>query len=160
MGSFGKPRLAFPWWPRWWWSGTGFGRAGAFHAMGREAGFDAGHAAERPVGPGHLAEADILELVGGLVGGAEAVEEGLEFGGVLDGEDGVAGGDAAGAAVIGDFGFAFGGTGAGGAEGVAAIGVDLQLGRPGGTRGGRAVAAAVPIGELARGWRVSGGWAG
>jgi hypothetical protein len=105
--------------------------AGAFQSIGVQAGFDAGHTAETPVGPGHLAEAELLDLVGGLVGGAEAVEEGLEFGGVLDGEDGVAGGEAAGAAVVGDFGFALGGAGAGGELGVAAIGVDLRLGRHG-----------------------------
>jgi hypothetical protein len=99
--------------------------AGAFQAIGVEAALDAGHAAEAPVGPGHLAEAELLSFVGGLEGGAEAVEEGLEFGGVLDGEDGVAGGEAVGAAVMGDFGFACGGARAGGAQGVAAIGVDL-----------------------------------
>jgi hypothetical protein len=99
--------------------------AGAFHAIGVKAGFDANHAAETPVGPGHLAEAELLGIVGGLVGGAEAVEEGLEFGGVLDREDGVAGGEVVGTAVVGDFGFAFGGAWAGGELGVAAIGVDL-----------------------------------
>ncbi len=62
---------------------------------------------------------------GAVVGGAEAVEEGLEIGGILDGEDGVAGGEVVGATVMGDFGLALGGTGAGGAEGVAAIGVEL-----------------------------------
>ncbi len=129
MGSFWKPRLAFPWRPGWWWFGTGFGLAGAFQAIGHEAGLDAGHAAETPVGPGHLAEADILVGVGGLEGGAEAVGEGLELGGVLDREDGIAGGEAAGAAVVGDFGFACGGTWAGGELGVAAIGVGLRLGR-------------------------------
>jgi len=65
-------------------------QAELFQAIGVHAGFDAGHAAETPVGPGHLAEAELLGLVDGLVGGAEAVEEGLEFGGVLVGEEGVA----------------------------------------------------------------------
>jgi hypothetical protein len=70
--------------------------AGAFQSIGVQAGFDAGHAAETPVGRGHLAEAELLDLVGGLEDVAEAVEEGLEFGGVLQGKDGVAGAEAVG----------------------------------------------------------------
>jgi hypothetical protein len=111
--------------------GAVLAQADLFHAIGIHAGFDAGHATETPVGPSHLAEAELLVGVGGLVGGAEAVEEGLEFGGVLVGEEGVAGGEVVGTAVMGDFGFAFGGAWAGGAQGVAAIGVDLRLGRHG-----------------------------
>jgi hypothetical protein len=111
--------------------------AGAFHAVGVQAALDADHAAETPVGPGHLAEAELLGLVDGLEGGAEAVEEGLEFGGVLVGEEGVAGGEVVGAAVAGDFGFALGGAWAGGELGVTAVGVDLQLGRHGAPRGER-----------------------
>jgi len=132
--------------------GTGFGLAGAFPAIGHEAGLDAGHAAGTPVGPGHLAEADILGFVGGLVDGAEAVEEGLELGGVPDGEDGVAGGEVAGAAVMGDFGFAFWGAWAGGELGVAAIGVDLRLGRHWAPRRrGRAVAVSGPYERVSTG---------
>jgi hypothetical protein len=105
--------------------GAVLGLAGLFQAIGVKAGLDADHAAETPIGPGHLAEAELLGLVGGLEGGAEAVEEGLEFGGVLDREDGVAGAEVVGAAVMGDFGFALGGAWAGGEQGVAAIGVDF-----------------------------------
>ena len=103
-------------------------QAHLFQAIGHEAALDADHAAETPLGPGHLAEAALLGLVGGAVSGAEAGQEGLELGGVLDGEEGVAGGEAVRAAVVCDFGFAFGGARAGGELGVAAIGVDLQLG--------------------------------
>jgi hypothetical protein len=121
--------------------------AGAFHAVGVQAALDADHAAETPVGAGHLAEAELLGLVGGLEGGAEAVEEGLEFGGVLDGEDGVAGGEVVGTAVMGDFGFAFGGAWAGGELGVAAIGVDLRLGRHGAPRRGAGGCGSTPLQE-------------
>jgi hypothetical protein len=131
-------------------------QAHLFHAIGKEAGFDAHDAAETPFGPGQLAEAGLLGFVGGLVDGAEAVEEGLEFGGVLHGEEGVAGAEAVGAAVIGDFGFALGGARAGGELGVAAVGVDLELGRHGGTSGGR-LWRPVPVREIARGWRRIGG---
>jgi hypothetical protein len=112
--------------------------AGAFQSIGVQAGFDAGHTAETPVGRGHLAEAELLDLVGGLVGGAEAVEEGLEFGGVLDGEDGVAGGEAAGAAMR-----------TGGA-----------LRRHGKTSLGRALVAASPCMRLGTGLAGDGSWGG
>jgi hypothetical protein len=56
----------------------------------------------------------------------EAVEEGLEFGGVLLGEDGVAGAEAVGAGVGGDFGDDMAHLGGGGGGGV---------GRPGSGRG-------------------------
>jgi hypothetical protein len=79
--------------------GAVLGLAGLFQAIGVKAALDADHAAETPLGPGQLAEAELLVGVGGLEGGAEAVEEGLEFGGVLDGEDGVAGGEVVGAGV-------------------------------------------------------------
>jgi hypothetical protein len=71
-------------------------QAHLFQAVGHEAALDANHAAEAPLGPGHLAEAALLGFVGGAVDGAEAAEEGLELGGVLDGEDGIAGGEAVG----------------------------------------------------------------
>jgi hypothetical protein len=72
------------------------GLAGAFHTVSEDAGLDAGNAAEAPIGASELAEAGLLEGVGGLEDVAEAVEEGLEFGGVLQGEDGVAGAEAVG----------------------------------------------------------------
>jgi hypothetical protein len=103
-------------------------QAHLFQAVGVEAALDANHAAETPLGPGHLAEAALLGFVGGAVSGAQAGQEGLKFGGVLDGEEGVAGAEAVGAAVVCDFGFAFGGARAGGELGVAAVGVDLRLG--------------------------------
>ena len=104
------------------------GLAGAFHGIDEDAGLEAEDAAETPFGAGQLADVRILEGVGGLEHVEEAVEQGLEVGGVLLGEDGVAGAEAVGAGVGGDLGFALGSSGAGGALGVAAIGVYLQLG--------------------------------
>ena len=104
------------------------GLAGAFHGIDEDAGLEAEDAAETPFGAGQLADVRILEGVGGLEDVEETVEQGLEVGGVLLGEDGVAGAEAVGAGVGGDLGFALGSSGAGGALGVAAIGVYLQLG--------------------------------
>jgi CBS domain-containing protein len=73
-----------------------FGLAGAFHTVNEDAGLDAGNGAEAPIEASELAEAGLLEGVGGLEDVAEAVEEGLEFGGGLHGEDGVAGAEAVG----------------------------------------------------------------
>ncbi len=160
VGSFGKSCLAFPVVPERGRLRAELGLAGAFHAIGEETGLDADHPAETPLGPGELAEAGLLGFVGGLVNGAEAVEEGLELGGGLRGKAGVAGGEAAGAAVVGDFGSAFGGTGAGGALGVAAIGVDLKLGRHGAPRGAGGWVGPSLQEELARGWGRIGGRAG
>ena len=113
------------------WTGGGIGAtlglAGTFHAIDADAGLDAKGAAETPFGAGQLADAGILEGVGRLEDVAETVEEGLEVGGVLLGEDGVAGTESVGAGVGGDFGFALGSFGAGGALGVAAIGFDLSF---------------------------------
>ncbi len=58
--------------------------------MGEEAGFDGDDAAESPLGPGQLAKAGILKGAGGMEDVAKAVEQGVEFGGNLLGEDGVA----------------------------------------------------------------------
>jgi len=108
--------------------GATLGLARAFHGIDEDAGLEAEGAAETPCGAGQLAEAGVFEGVGGLEEVEETVEQGLEVGEVLLGEDGVAGAEAVGAGVGGDFGFTLGSSGAGGAPGVAAIGVYLQLG--------------------------------
>jgi len=70
----------------------------------------------------------LLTGAGGLELREETGQQGVEFGGVFLGEDGVAGAESVGAGVGGDFGFALGGFGAGGELGVAAIGFDFQFG--------------------------------
>ena len=108
--------------------GATLGLARAFHGIDEDAGLEAEGAAETPLGAGQLADVGVFEGVGGLEEVEETVEQGLEVGEVLLGEDGVAGAEAVGAGVGGDFGFTLGSSGAGGAPGVAAIGVYLQLG--------------------------------
>jgi hypothetical protein len=70
----------------------------------------------------------LLAGVGGLEFREEAVQQGVEFGGVFLGEDNVAGAESVGAGVGGDSGFALGGFGAGGELGVTTIGFDFQFG--------------------------------
>jgi hypothetical protein len=89
--------------------------------------FPLGEAAELPGGGDELAEEFLFEAGGGIDGfaelGFEPVEEGLLVWGDL--EDG--GGESVGAGVLGGGLFALGGAGAGGAEGIEAVGVDLEL---------------------------------
>jgi len=97
-------------------------------AVGDEAGFEAGDAAEAPVGGGHLEDEEALEGSLGLVFGAEGVHELLELLAVLFGQDhGARGGEAVAGGVAADGGLAFGGFGAGAALGIAAVGLDLLV---------------------------------
>jgi hypothetical protein len=108
------------------WTGGGIaaalGLAGTFHGIDEDAGLDAEGAAETPFGAGQLADVRIFEGVSGREHVAETVEQGLEVGGVLLGEDGVAGAEAVGAGVGGDLGFARWSSGDGGA-------LDVQRGK-------------------------------
>jgi hypothetical protein len=93
----------------------------AFEALVPELGFDDGEAFEEPGAGDEAGDEDVL--FGG--GGLEAVEVGLGeelvVGGVFGGDDGGAGEDAVVEGVEAGLGFAGGGAGAGGFEGVAAI---------------------------------------
>jgi len=99
-----------------------------FHGGDEDAGLQADDTAEAPFGGGQLADVRLLAGVGGLEFREETREQGVEFGGVFLGEDGVAGAESVGAGVGGDFGFALGGFGAGGELGVTTIGFDFELG--------------------------------
>jgi hypothetical protein len=94
-------------------------------AGGNETFFDAGDAAEAPLGGGHLGDEELLEIVGGLEADAEGVEELLEFARVLLREDGVAGEESVLAGVAAAAGLAWRGLGAGAALGVLTIGGEL-----------------------------------
>lgn len=96
-------------------------------ALHQHAGLHPNHAAEAPLGGGELVHERFLELVGGREAGEEAGEEGIVLGGVFGGADGIAGAESVGAAVPAGDGLALWGFGAGGAAGVAAVGVDLLL---------------------------------
>ena len=112
-------------------SGFGFGPvefevvAEIVEAIGDEAGFDAGDAAEAPVGGGHLTDEELLGGVLGLELGTEALEQFLKFLPVLLGQDDGAGNEAVFLGVDADDGFTLGGLGAGTAPGVATVGLDF-----------------------------------
>jgi hypothetical protein len=99
-----------------------------FHGGDEDPRLQADNAAETPFGGGQLADVRLLTGVGGLEFGEEPREQGLEFVEVFLDEDGVAGAESVGAGVGGDFGFAFGGFGASGELGVAAIGFGFLFG--------------------------------
>ena len=90
-------------------------------------GLDGGVTGESPICRGELAD----EIEFGFVLGLEVVEVVMEFGlvfaGGFIGEDDGAGAESVGAGVVGDFGFALGGSGAGGELGVTSIGFDFQF---------------------------------
>lgn len=64
------------------------------HAAGDVVGFVAAGAAEAPPGVGGLVDEGGLDVVGGLEVVFEGLEEGVEVGGVLGGEEGLRGGEA------------------------------------------------------------------
>jgi hypothetical protein len=94
-----------------------------------DAGFEARDAAEAPMGGGQLADEQVLVGVGGLELGPQCGQGGGELVGVFGGEEQVAGAQAVEGAVPGGSGLALGGFGAGREPGVAAVGLDLSLGR-------------------------------
>jgi hypothetical protein len=120
--------------------GNGFALVGkpGFAGLGEEAvagglllidvGLDAGEAGEFPVGDGHLLDEDFLEATEGTELVAEGFVEAEERVFVLAGEESGACAETVGEGVLGGDGFADGGFGAGGAAGVATVGVDLLLG--------------------------------
>ena len=98
------------------------------HGGDEDAGLESDDAAEAPFRGSQLADVGFRESGGVLELLEETVEQGVKFGGVFLGKDGVAGAEPVAAGVGGDFGFALGGFWAGRELGVAAIGFDFQLG--------------------------------
>jgi hypothetical protein len=88
-------------------------------------------AAEAPGGGDDALDQEDLGGGGGLVFVEQGLAELFEGGLVFDGEDQLLGGEAVGEGVEGGAGFAFGGLGSGGAEGVEAVGGDLTFGSHG-----------------------------
>ena len=83
------------------------------HLCVEEGGFDGGEADLTPFNGGELVDEGLFDVVERAVGGAVAVEVGMERGDVFDGEDDVdGGGEAVFEGVGGGAGFAFGGGGA------------------------------------------------
>jgi hypothetical protein len=124
---------------------------------GDEAGFDAGKAAETPLGGGDVADQQLFEGCGGLEAGFEGGEELEELGGVLFGEDGLAGEEAVARGVACRVRFALRGLGPGAEAGVFAIGFDLVFG--GHRISWRPVGGAFPdSGEQRRGRMAGGEW--
>jgi hypothetical protein len=107
--------------------GTVLAFAHLLHCGDEDTGLEADDAAEAPLGGGQLADVRLVEGGCGLELLDETGEEGVEFGRVLLGEDGVAGAESVGAGIGGDFGFALGSFGAGGALRVAAVGFDFAF---------------------------------
>lgn len=98
---------------------------GGLHGLGVEIELQLFGAEGFPLGVGHLVNQVLFGVVARLVVGLDAGVEGVEFGGVLVGEDEGAGAEAMAEGVEAGAGFAGGGAGAGGFFGVAAIGRDL-----------------------------------
>lgn len=99
------------------------------HADIEEAGFEGAEAAQSPGGHGHLLDEQGFAGADGLVFGKEGVADFAEFLGILVGEDGGLSGESVAKGVVGDGGATFGRARAGAALGVAAIGVELSLGK-------------------------------
>ena len=96
---------------------------GLIEAVGEEAGFEAGGAADGLLGDGHALDGEQLLGVDGLVDGDEIGLEVSNFLEVLEADDAEGGGSEAMAdGVAGGGGLALGGAGAGGVGGVGAIG--------------------------------------
>jgi hypothetical protein len=96
---------------------------GLIEAVGEEAGFEAGGAADGLLGDGHALDGEGLLGVGGLVDGDEVGAEMGDLVEVFEADDVEAGGrEAVAAGVLGGLGFALGGAGAGGMGGVGAVG--------------------------------------
>jgi hypothetical protein len=93
-----------------------------------ELGFNAAEAALDPLGGDEGVDEWELDGVGGAEVEHECGGEGFEFGGIFAGDDVGPGVDPGFESVERGGGFAFGGGGAGGFLGVAAIGVDLGFG--------------------------------
>jgi len=93
-----------------------------------EAGFHGADAGEAPGGHDDLVDQEGFQGAGGLKLFLEGGLELVELLAVLDGNDGALGGEAVLGGVAAGGGLALGGFGAGGLEGVAAIGFDLFLG--------------------------------
>jgi hypothetical protein len=85
-------------------------------------------AAEAPFGVGHFADAAFLLEAGGVVFGVEEVEEELEFGGIVAGEEDGGGAEAVLEGVAGGGGLAGGGARAGGVLGVGLVGGAAGIG--------------------------------
>jgi hypothetical protein len=99
------------------------------HFLVEEGGFDAGIAAEAPLGGDHLIDEVGLDGVGGLEAEEVAFAEEVESGRVLVVEEEVfVGAEAVGGTVAGGDGLAGGGDGTGGLVAVAAGGRELFLG--------------------------------
>ena len=94
-----------------------------------QSGFERAQAAEAPRGHGHLLDEQGFGGPGGLVFREKGVEQLLELFGILIREDSGLGGEPVAQGVEADGGASFRGTRAGAELGVAAIGVDLTLGR-------------------------------
>ena len=78
-----------------------------------ELGFEFEAALHVPGGGEEAVEGEVLEVAGGLEGAVEVVAEGVEFGAVLGGDDGMEAGEAVFGGVAGGGSFTFGGVGSG-----------------------------------------------
>src|SRR5205807_7109082 len=96
------------------------------------AGLDAVEAEEAPVGVRELLDQSLLGGVGGIVGFEHAGSELFVIVVVLVREDGLFGSEAVAEGVHAGLGFSLAGFGAGGFEGVPAVGLDLFFGWHGG----------------------------
>ncbi len=97
------------------------------HAIGEQAGFHAEMALEAPLAGGDLEDEGLLDGVGRLERSVEGLEETLEVGRILAGDDEGLRGESVTERVFRGPGLARGGAGSGGFRCVAAIGRDLFL---------------------------------
>ena len=106
--------------------GIAGGGDGLVHGLGEESGLEGGHAEEVELGESDALDGEELLGVGGMVGGDGVLAEVGESVELFETDDGeLRGGESVFAGVLGGTGFALGGLGAGGFDGVGPVGGEL-----------------------------------